>query len=85
MFRLYRWQVQLFEESNNIQIVYPSTVPATGHSTTRQQGMCVNSSDIWLVKVNNTATHYTAGTSTTSSTAPTHSAYCADTACEPDQ
>lgn len=62
---LYRWQVQLFEESNNIQIVYPSTVPSTGPSATRQQGMCVNSSDIWLVKANNTATHYTAGTSTT--------------------
>ena len=65
---LYRWQVQLFEESNNIQIVYPSTVPSTGPSATRQQGMCVNSSDIWLVKANNTATHYTAGTSTTIAT-----------------
>ena len=62
---LYRWQVQLFEESNNIQIVYPSTVPSTGPSATRQQGMCVNSSDIWLVKANNTATHYTSGQSTT--------------------
>ena len=62
---LYRWQVQLFEESNNIQIVYPSTVPAAGPSATRQQGMCVNSSDIWLVKANNTATHYTSGTTTT--------------------
>lgn len=61
---LYRWQVQLFEGSNNIQIVYPSSVPATGPSTTRQQGMCVNNSDIWLVKANNTATHYTAGTNT---------------------
>lgn len=62
---LYRWQVQLFEESNNIQIVYPSTVPSTGPSATRQQGMCVNSSDIWLVKANNTATHYTSGQSST--------------------
>ena len=62
---LYRWQVQLFEESNNIQIVYPSTVPSTGPSATRQQGMCVNNSDIWLVKANNTATHYTSGQSTT--------------------
>ena len=53
---MYRWQVQLFEGSNNIQIVYPSSVPSAGPSVTRQQGMCVNSSDIWLVKANNTAT-----------------------------
>ena len=62
---LYRWQVQLFEGSNNIQIVYPSTVPSAGPAATRQQGMCVNSSDIWLVKANNTATHYTSGQSST--------------------
>ena len=62
---MYRWQVQLFEGSNNIQIVYPSTVPSTAPSVTRQQGMGLSSSDVWLVKANNTATHYTSGQSAT--------------------
>lgn len=75
MFRLYRWQVQLFEESNNIQIVYPSTVPSTGPSATTALLTWSSSfeANAWEVYV------------TTSSTAPTHTAHCADTACEPDQ
>ena len=62
---LLRWQVQLFEGSNDIQIVYSSTQPPILPAVTRQVGMCVDASDILLVNANHQMTHYTAGQSTT--------------------
>ena len=62
---LLRWQVQLFEGSNNIQIVYAPTTPPILPNVARQVGMCINASDIWLVDANHQATHYTAGQTVT--------------------
>ena len=58
---LLRWQVQLFEGSNNIQIVYASTTPPILPNVSRQVGMCIDASDIWLVNASHQATHYSAG------------------------
>jgi len=65
---LLRWQVQLFEGSNNIQIVYAPTTPPILPNVTRQEGISTGASDVWLVNANHQATHYTAGQSTTIST-----------------
>ena len=62
---LLRWQVQLFEGSNNIQIVYAPTTPPILPNVARQVGICIDASDIWLVNANHQATHYTAGQSGT--------------------
>jgi len=59
-----KWQVQLYP-NGNIVIAYPSTLPSPLPGTTRQVGLCVNASDIWLVNASHVATHYTAGQSTT--------------------
>ena len=62
---LLRWQVQLFEGSNNIQIVYAPTTPPILPNVARQVGICIDASDIWLVNASHQATHYTAGQSGT--------------------
>ena len=62
---LLRWQVQLFEGSNNIQIVYASTQPPILPATTRQQGISIDGSHIWLVNANHQATYHTAGQTST--------------------
>ena len=63
---LLRWQVQLFEGSNNIQIVYYSAMPPILPNVARQPGMCVNSTDIILIDNYHNAAHYTTGQSTNS-------------------
>ncbi len=63
---LLRWQVQLFEGSNNIQIVYYSAMPPILPNVARQPGMCVNNTDIILIDNYHNAAHYTTGQSTNS-------------------
>ena len=63
---LLRWQVQLFEGSNAIQVVYYSSMPTIMPNVARQPGMCVNNTDIILLDNLHNATHYTAGQSTNS-------------------
>ena len=65
---LLRWQVQLFEGSNDIQIVYASTAPPILPNVTRQVGLCVNASDVILVNASHQSTHYTSGQSSTIAT-----------------
>ena len=60
-----RWQVQLFEGSNDIQIVFASTTPPILPATTRQMGMSTGANDVILLNANHQATHYNAGQSTT--------------------
>ena len=61
---LLRWQVQLFETSNEIQIVYPSTMPPILPNVARQPGMCVNNTNIILIDASHGAAFYNAGSST---------------------
>jgi hypothetical protein len=64
---LYKWQVQL-HTNGNIAIVFPDTVdlPAANPAVSHQCGLCVNSTDGWIINgTNNTATHFTSGSSTT--------------------
>ena len=63
---LLRWQVQLFEGTNEIQVVFPSTLPPILPNVARQPGMCVDNTDIILLDNFHNATHYTAGQSTNS-------------------
>ncbi|MBR5725557.1 MAG: fibronectin type III domain-containing protein [Muribaculaceae bacterium] len=60
-----RWQVQLFEGTNAILIVYAPTAPPILPATTRQQGMCTGGNDVWLVNASHMANYYTSGQSTT--------------------
>ncbi|MBR3435655.1 MAG: hypothetical protein IKG88_07195, partial [Bacteroidales bacterium] len=59
----YKWQVQLCQ-NGNIQVVFPSTVPSLGPAVARQMGLCVDNQDGWIIKPNNTATHFTNGVDT---------------------
>ena len=61
---LLRWQVQLFETSNDIQIVFPSNMPPILPSVARQPGMCVNSSNIILIDASHSAAFYNVGQGT---------------------
>jgi len=61
---LLRWQVQLFETSNEIQIVYPSNLPPILPAVARQPGMCVNNTNIVLIDANHGAAFYNVGQST---------------------
>ena len=63
---LLRWQVQLFEGTNEIQVVFPSTLPPILPNVARQPGMCVDNTDIILLNNLHEATHYTTGQSTNS-------------------
>lgn len=60
---LFVFQVQL-HENGDIQVVYPSVAPSMMPSCNRQQGFCVDASDVWIVNQNHEATHYTNGCST---------------------
>ena len=62
---LLRWQVQLFEGSNDIQIVFASTAPPILPATTRQMGMSIDGSDLILLNASHQATHFTSGQTTT--------------------
>ena len=55
-----KWQVQLFAKGD-VRLVYGTS---TG-SYDFQIGMCASATDLWLVSTSHTATHYTAGNSTT--------------------
>lgn len=58
-----RWQVQLYEGSNDIQVVFYSSAPSTAPTASRQQGLATSTSDILLVNSSYQATHYNAPTS----------------------
>ena len=63
----YKWQIHLFS-NGNIEIVFPdeSGIPATAPADAHQCGLCVNSSDGWVISLSdNTATHFTAGSTIT--------------------
>ena len=61
---LLRWQVQLFETSNEIQIVYPSTMPPILPNVARQPGMCVDNANIILIDASHGASFHNVGSST---------------------
>ncbi|MBR3412438.1 MAG: fibronectin type III domain-containing protein, partial [Bacteroidales bacterium] len=60
---LYKWQVHLYH-NGNVVVVY-GVAPSTAPVVSRQQGLCVNSSDGWTISSSHVATHFTSGTSTT--------------------
>ena len=61
---LYKWQIQL-HTNGNIDIVFPSTLP-TAPAAAHQCGICVNSSDGWVIQSSsNSAIHFTAGSTLT--------------------
>ena len=61
---LLRWQVQLYETSNEIQIAFPSTLPPILPAVARQPGMCVNNTNIILIDAYHESAFYNAGQST---------------------
>lgn len=64
---LYLYQIHLYS-AGNIEIVFPtaSGIPATAPADSHQCGLCVNSSDGWVItSSNNGATHFTNGSTTT--------------------
>ena len=64
---LYKWQIHL-HLNGNIDIVFPaeSQLPTTNPAVSHQCGMCMNSSDGWIISSStNTATVFTNGSSTT--------------------
>ena len=66
---LYKWQIHLYT-NGNIDIVFPSAagIPSTAPAVAHQCGMCVSSSDGWVISsANNTAQHFTNGSSVTNS------------------
>ena len=74
---IYSWQVQLYERSNRILIVYQSEVPEVNPYPSRQVGMCTGADDIILVSASHDMTHYTSGRTTSigASTWPDASRY----------
>ncbi len=63
----YKWQIHLYS-TGVIEIVFPDSggIPSTAPAVAHQCGLCVNSSDGWIISSsNNTATHFTAGSTTT--------------------
>ena len=66
---LYKWQIHM-HANGDIDIVFPGSddLPATAPAVSHQCGLCVNSSDGWVISLTtNTATHFTAGSSSTNS------------------
>jgi len=62
---IYSWQVQLYETTNKILVVYPSSLPSVNPAVECQHGMCTGGNDIILVDASHNMTHYTSGQSTT--------------------
>lgn len=58
-----RWQVQLYEGSNDIQVVFYSSAPSTAPTASRQQGLATSASDVLLVNASYQSMYY--GGSTT--------------------
>ena len=50
--QMYKWQVHLYG-NGNIEVVYPSTVPAQAPAVTHQQGFCFPSGTGWIVNSSN--------------------------------
>ena len=67
---LYKWQIHLYQ-NGNVEIVFPSAsgIPATAPNVAHQCGMCVDATDGWIItSANDTAEHFTAGSSVTNAT-----------------
>ncbi len=62
---IYSWQVQLYETTNKIIVIYPSSLPSVNPAVVCQHGMCTGGNDIILVDASHNMTHYTSGQSTT--------------------
>ena len=60
----YKWQVHLYP-NGNIEVVMASTAPVQAPNTSNQKGLCADAGDGWVIASDNTATHFTAGSSTT--------------------
>ena len=66
-YKLYKWQIHLYP-NGNVEMVFPraSDIPDTVPYVFHQCGMCVNSADGWVISLaTNTATAFTAGSTTT--------------------
>ena len=60
---LYKWQVHLYH-NGKVEVVF-GVAPSTAPAVSRQQGLCINASDGWLVNASHSASHFTSGSSTT--------------------
>ena len=60
----FRWQVHMYP-SGNIVVVFAPVAPNQAPATSNQKGICFNSGDGWIIASDNTATHFTSGSSTT--------------------
>ena len=63
-YQRYKWQVHLYD-NGDIEVVMAPTAPNQAPNVANQKGLCVNPSDGWVIASDNTATHFTAGSSTT--------------------
>ena len=63
-YQRYKWQVHLYG-NGNIEVVMAPTAPNQAPNVANQKGLCVNPSDGWVIASDNTATHFTSGSSTT--------------------
>ncbi|MCQ2274184.1 MAG: fibronectin type III domain-containing protein [Bacteroidales bacterium] len=61
--QFYSYQVHLYS-NGNIDVVF-GDYPAVAPNTTHQKGLCVNSSDGWIIDQSGNGTHFTSGSSTT--------------------
>lgn len=60
----YKWQIHMYP-SGKIEVVMASTAPINAPATTNQKGLCVDSQDGWIIDSDNTATHFTSGSTVT--------------------
>ena len=60
----FKWQVHMYP-SGNIVVVFAPVAPNQAPATSNQKGICFNSGDGWIIASDNTATHFTSGSSTT--------------------
>ena len=63
-YQRYKWQVHLYD-NGDIEVVMAPTAPNQAPNVANQKGLCVNPSDGWVIASDNTATHFTSGSSTT--------------------
>ena len=80
----YKWQVQLFK-NGKITVVFDPTAPAQAPAVSQQRGLCINSSDGWIVNSDNTVSHFTSGSTSSwpSGTWPTDRYYNFINRCAP--
>ena len=60
----FKWQVHMYP-NGNIVAVFAPVAPNQAPATSNQKGICFNSGDGWIIASDNTATHFTSGSSTT--------------------